>query len=119
MSIEKARLLIRGVTGQLPEGSDLRRQLEWADELLANTENKTNSSSTNGRSFPIPVFRIYKGKRFDAQLLKGLKIEMKGEKYSPSSAAGRISGHPENGWKVWRYVDANSEEQPIDKLRVL
>ncbi len=119
MSIEKARLLIRGVANQLPSGSDLRRQLEWADEILTNSEHEPITTGPSGLSFPIPVFRRYKGKLYNGQLLKGWRIEMNGKVHpSPSAAAVHISGHPENGWRMWRYVDeSNNEEQPIERLR--
>ena len=119
MSIEQARLLIRGVANQLPNGSDLRRQLEWADEILTDSEHEPITTGPSGLSFPIPVFRRYKGKLYNGQLLKGWRIEMNGKVYSsPSAAAVHISGHPENGWRLWRYIDeSNNEEQPIDRLR--
>ena len=119
MPDEKARLLIRGVVNQLPNGSDLRRQLEWADEILANSEHEPITTEPSGLSFPIPVFRRYRGKLYNGQLLKGWRIEINGKVYpSPSAAAGYISGHNENGWRMWRYVDEpNNEEQPIDRLR--
>ena len=119
MSIEKAKLLIRGVANQLPNGSDLRRQLEWADEILANSEHEPITTEPSGLSFPIAVSRRYKGKLYSGQLLKGWRIEMNGKVYpSPSAAAGHISGNFENGWRVWRYIDeSNNEEKPIDRLR--
>ena len=117
MSIEKARLLIRGVTNQLPNGSDLRRQLEWADEILANSQNEPVTNEQDRLSFPIPVFRRYKGELYHGQFFKNRKIEINGKQYSPSTAAGLISGKLENGWKVWRYVDEFNEVQPIDRLR--
>jgi len=119
MSNEKARLLIRGVANQLPNDSDLRRQLEWADEILANSEQCSINSEPDGLSFPLPVFRRYKGKLYNGQLLKGWKIRMNGKVYeSPSAAAVHISGHPENGWRTWRYIDeSTNEEMPIAKLR--
>ena len=118
MSIEKARLLIR-VANQLPDGSDRHSLLIWADEILANGGHEVISTKPSGFSFPIPVFRRYKGKLYQGRLLKGWRIEMNGKEYpSPSAAAVHISGHPENGWRMWRYIDeSNSEEQPIDRLR--
>lgn len=119
MSSEKARLLIRGVANQLPNGSDLRKQLEWADEILANNEHEPITNEPSGLSFPIPVFRRYKGTLYNGKLLKGWRIEINGKVYnSPSAAAVHISGHSEDGWRVWRYIDkSNNEQKPIDKLR--
>ena len=117
MSIERARLLLR-VANQLSDDSDRRSLLAWADEILANSQNEAITTEPSGLSFPISVFRRYKGKLYNGKFLKNRKIEMNGKQYSPSAAAGQISGHLENGWKVWRYVDAsNNEEHPIDRLR--
>jgi len=119
MSNDKARLLIRGVASQLPNGSDLRKQLEWADEILANSEQSPVKDDSNHLLFPLPIFRRYKGKLYDGQLLKGWRVKFKGKVYNtPSAAAVHISGHPENGWRIWRYIDESSnEETPIDRLR--
>lgn len=118
MSNEKARLLIRGVANQLPNGSDLRRQLEWALEILANSEHEPITTEPSGLSFPIPVFRRYKGEFYSGQLLKGWRIQLNGEVYrSPSAAAVAISGHSEDGWRVWRYVDESNNDHQIDRLR--
>ena len=51
MSNEKARLLIRGVANQLPNDSDLRRQLEWADEILANSQQSPIKTELNRLSW--------------------------------------------------------------------
>ena len=118
MSIDKARLLIRAAN-QLSDGSDRRSLLAWADEILASSENEVITTEPSGLSLPIPVFRRYRGKRYDAELLQGWRIKLNGKIYnSPSAAAVHISGHPENGWRMWRYIDeSTSEEQPIDRLR--
>ncbi len=118
MSIERVRLLIR-VANQLADGSDRRSLLAWADEILASGQNEPNGAKPNGLSFPIPVFRRYKGKLYNGQLLKGWRIEMNGKVFrSPSGAAVAISGHSEDGWRVWRYIDeSNNEEHIIDRLR--
>ena len=119
MSIDKARLLIR-VANQLSDSSDRRSLLAWADEILASSENEAITAEPSGLLFPVPVFRRYKGKRYDAKLLKGWRIKLNGKIYkSLSAAAVHISGHPENGWRMWRYIDeSTNEEQPIDRLRV-
>jgi len=117
MSIEKARLLLR-VANQIPDGSDRHHLIAWADEILANSQNEAKTTELGRPSFPILVFRRYRGKLYNAKFLKNRRIEMNGKQYSPSAAAGQISDHLENGWKVWRYVDeSNNEEHPIDRLR--
>ena len=118
MSIENARLLIR-VASQIKDESDKKALLELADEILANRENAVGISNPMQIEFPIPIFRRYKGKLYEGSLLKGWKIKFNGKTYdSPSAAAVFISGHPENGWRMWRYIDeSSSAEQPIDRLR--
>ncbi|MBI4303973.1 MAG: hypothetical protein HY665_06530 [Chloroflexi bacterium] len=118
MSIEKARLLIR-VANQISDGSDRRSLLAWADEILAGSQNEPVVTEASGLSFPIPVFRRYKGKTHSGQLLRGWRIELNGRVYpSVSAAAIHISGHNENGWRSWRYFDeSNGGEHAIDKLR--
>lgn len=120
MSIERARLLIR-VANQLPDSSDRRSLLAWADEILAISQNEPVAVEPTGLSFPIPVFRRYKGKTYNGQLLKGWKIELNGRVYpSVSAAAIHISGHNENGWRSWRYIDESSGgEHTIDTIRNL
>jgi hypothetical protein len=118
MYIDRARLLIR-VSNQIPDSEDKRALLAWADELLAGTQVDNNLSGSKGLKPPIPVFRRYRGKLYKGLLLQGGKIQLNGRIYdSPSAAAGHISGHSENGWKVWRYInETTGEEQPIDRLR--
>ena len=118
MSIDRARLLIR-VANQIPSSEDKKTLLAWADELLAGTQVNVVSSSSQQLNFPIPIFRRYKGTLYQGQLLKGWRVQLNGNVWpSPSTAAGKISGNFENGWRVWRYIDESSnKEQPIDRLR--
>ena len=120
MSIERARLLIR-VANQIPDSSDRRSLLAWADEILASGQNEPVAAGASGLSFPIPVYRKYKGRTYNGQLLRGWKIELNGRVYpSVSAAAIHISGHNENGWRSWRYIDeSNGGEHTIDRLRNL
>ena len=118
MSIEKARLLIR-VSNQINDESDRKALLALADEILAKKENVAAINNSVQVKFPIQIFRRYKGKLYEGLLLRGSKVEYNGKVYdSPSAAAVFISGHPENGWRMWRYIDDSSNtEKPIDRLR--
>ncbi|GAG35700.1 unnamed protein product, partial [marine sediment metagenome] len=62
---------------------------------------------------------LYKGRRYDALLLDGYRVELDGTIYSsPSAAANAVSGHNENGWRTWRYVNpASGRVLAIDGLR--
>lgn len=118
MSIERARLLIRGAN-QTNNDSDRKALLVWAEEILENGGNKSIIDNPEQIKFPIRIFRRYKGELHEGRLLKGWEVEYKGKVFHrPSTAAGFISGHFENGWKVWKYInESNGTEQPIDRLR--
>ena len=118
MSIEKARLLIR-VANQINNESDKEALLKFADEILADNMNGSKIVNTVQDNSSISIFRNYKGKRYDAKLLKGGRVEFNGKEFkSPSGAAVMISGHNENGWRMWRYIDQSSNRnEPIEKLR--
>ena len=117
-NIDKARLLIR-VAQMQPEGVDRKALLAWADEILADSPQHMTNRSTKQLTFPILIFRRYKGTEYSAELLEGWRVKLQGNVYSrPSAAAGHISGHQENGWRMWRYIDeSTNKEQPIDNLR--
>lgn len=117
-SLEKAKLLIRVAKGSINE-ADRQAVLTWADELLEEKIPEMTRLKETVIDFPIPIFRRYKGKRIDAFLLKGGKVELDGVYYpSVSKAAGAVSGKSENGWLVWRYLDVtNNREKPIDDIR--
>ena len=118
MSIERARLLIR-VANQISNESDKEALLKFADELLAGKMNENKIMNTAKDSSTIPIFRKYKCKIYNASLLKGGRVEFNGEEYkSPSGAASKISGHNENGWIMWRYIEkSGNNDEPIEKLR--
>lgn len=118
MSIDRARLLIRSAN-QIPDSEDRRTLLAWADEILAGAQVTGGVVESRHLNFPIPVFRRYKGRLYQGQLLQGWRIQLNGRVYpSPSAAAVHVSGHPENGWRMWRYIEESTgEEQPIDRFR--
>ena len=109
--IDRARLLIRvaNVLGENFEG-ERRSLLQWADELLGgvpslgSSVNGQPSGDSSGISFPLPIFRLYKDRRFDGQLLENGHVQMNGITYtSVTGAAFAVSGHSENGWVVWKF----------------
>ncbi len=118
MSIDRARLLIR-VANEIPDSEDRRTLLAWADEILAGAQVTRGVAESRQLNFPIPIFRRYKGRLIQAQLLQGWRIQLNGKVYpSPSNAAFHVSGHSENGLRVWRYIEESTEEeQPIKKLK--
>jgi hypothetical protein len=116
---EKAQLLIR-LARKNPEYSEAL--LVWADELLGATSGDPSvvkSPAGEAAFFPMGIFRVYKGRRYDALLLENWHVEWDGHEYKkPSPAATAVSGHQENGWQVWMYTDpATGRDTPIDKLR--
>jgi len=120
---DKIRLLIR-VAQKCPEESNAL--LAWANELLddgprhgALPTRPQDVSEAPRPALPFAIFRVYKGRKYDALLLDGWRVEFNGKVYSsPSAAAIGVSGHNENGWITWRYVDAPSGRVlPIDTLR--
>lgn len=117
-NIEKARLLIR-VANEISDGGDRLALLAWADEILAGTGRSESSSTQRDVAFPIPIFRQYKGRVYQGLLLVGWRVQLNGRIYpSPSAAATSISGHQENGLRVWRYKDqASGEVRAIGSLR--
>jgi hypothetical protein len=120
LNIERVRLLIR-VANQIPNGEDKNTLLAWADEILADTQINAHPTRHGQINLPIPVFRRYKGRRHEGRLLRGGRLQINGHTYSSVSAAAiHISGHQENGWRTWRYIDESTgEEKSIDALRQL
>jgi len=118
MSIEKARLLIR-VANQINNESDKEALLKFADEILAGKINESKIIHTADENSSTPIFRKYKGKMYTGKLFRGGRIEFNGKEYkSPSGGAVQISGHNENGWRMWRYIDqSTNKDEPIEKLR--
>lgn len=65
------------------------------------------------------IFRDYKGKRYEAEILSSSKIKLfhDGSEWdSLSSAASQIAGTQINGW-TWWYTTANGEKILMDILR--
>lgn len=113
---EQATLLIR-VAKQVGNDVDRRALLTWAEELLSGAETTLRKANA-GITFPVSIFARPKGKRHDALLLQGWKVQMNGKHHrSPSAAATAIAGYPVNGWRFWRYRNETGDERPIDDLR--
>jgi len=115
MSINNAKLLIRHAIN-IEDQKDKNAFLVLALDELSKAEGKLSILSS---PFPIEIFRRYKGHTYRGQLLEGWKVGYQGNVFSsPSAAAVSISGHNENGWRLWRYFDAGTnKEYPINNLR--
>ncbi len=115
MSIENVKMLIR-LAAQEKVETDRNALLSLALTELAKVEEKNSDQPLR---FPIEIFKRYKGQTYYAHLLEGWKVGYQGNVFSsPSAAAVSISGHNENGWRMWRYNDTETKkEYPIDKLR--
>ncbi len=117
MSIKKVRLLIKTAI-QTNNEADKNTLLALADEVLANME-KDFREDAKIIKYPLAIFRRYKGKLYNAELLADKRVAINGDIFtSPSAAAVFISGHPENGWRTWRCMDETTNTtQPIDRIR--
>jgi len=110
---DKVRLLIR-VAQKCPDDSNAL--LAWAEELLGGGAREDGSLARSADvsqgpriPLPLPIFRVYKGRRYDALLLDGWRVELNGTTHpSPSAAANAVSHHSENGLITWRYLDSPS-----------
>jgi hypothetical protein len=120
MSIKQAKLLI-GIAMEIDDKADRDSLLELAIKELNNYSDIIKADNKDSIEFPIRVFRKYKGQLFEGNLVDKWHIILNKDGYvfdSPSAAAMFISGHNENGWRVWRHLDKSTNtEQPIDKLR--
>ena len=116
MTIKGVRVLIQEAYKTNDE-KDRKALLALADEVLSRIENEFRVEPKE--KYPISIFRNYKGKKYNAELLEGWNVAINGDIYSsPSAAAISISGNNENGWRAWRYLDESSNTvQPIDRLR--
>ncbi len=65
------------------------------------------------------IYRYYKGKRYEAEILNDGRIRLEDGRIvsSLSKAATHISGKSENGWIIWKYRDKNGKEWLMDELR--
>lgn len=114
---ERVALLIR-VAKQVGNGVDERALLTWAEELLYSGGIPSARPAKTVVSFPVSIFARHKGKKHDALLLQGWKVQLNGKLYrKPSGPAMAITGYPVNGWIFWRYRNERGDERPIDDLR--
>ncbi len=65
------------------------------------------------------IYRYYKGKRYEAEILENgrIKLEDRTIVRSLSKAAVHISGKSENGWFVWKYKDKKGKDWLMNELR--
>ena len=67
----------------------------------------------------VPVYKIYKGKKYEACFSRSRKeINFNGRWMTPSRAATEITHNNVNGWRnFWRFTDEKGHEQPISKFQ--
>jgi hypothetical protein len=87
----------------------------------APSEKNGTHEDTSSVAFPLKIFRTYKGRRYEALLLRNSHIQFNGKEFSsPSSAASSLTGYAENGWHTWKYYDpATGMPTYINRLRGL
>ena len=77
-------------------------------------------------SEPVPIFRLYKGRHYEATLDprriqpdgRGKCISFDGQWLAASGAASRITNTAVDGWvNFWRFRDSSGVERPIDDIR--
>ncbi len=77
-------------------------------------------------SGPVPIFRLYKGRRYEATLDpqriqpdgRGKCVSFEGQWLAASGAASQITNTSVDGWvNFWRFRDSSSVERPIDDIR--
>lgn len=66
----------------------------------------------------IDVFMKYKGEKYPAQFdTIRENIIYQGKEEKPSTAASKITNSNINGWKIWKFIDAQGKVRLIDELR--
>ena len=125
--LHRTRLLVRVANILKSQQYEAERDelLTWADELLAGEPVPSRLVAGDPRAeqempvFPLSISRVYKHTRIEATLLPGWRVQLNGAVYpSPSAAAVAVSGHPENGWRTWKYQDPRTGQiRIIDSLR--
>ena len=77
-------------------------------------------------SGPVPIFRLYKGRPYEATLDpqriqpdgRGKCVSFEGQWLAASSAALQITSTTVDGWvNFWRFRDNSGAERPIDDIR--
>jgi hypothetical protein len=122
--LEKARLLLR-LAGKNPQES--RALIAWADDLLGQVpgsgsgrRSRTSAAIREQLSglFPLPVFIETPDAQSQGTLFADARMQIGYETYkSPSGAAVAVLGYPDNGWRVWKFIDTEGRTQSIDVLR--
>ena len=108
-----------------PEQAAALKELKIDYEDITPTSATNAASSENGflycRGGKIPngtrLRTTYKTKIFEGEVRGGV-IWIDGNGYDNPSFAARAVGHGSvNGWRVWEYLDAQSEWRPLTELR--
>ncbi len=72
------------------------------------TEPEKVSKVSKSSKFPIPIYAVYKGERYDAELLDDGEVIYAGEKCASPSGAARMvvkSKRGPNGWTFWKLAE--------------
>jgi hypothetical protein len=122
----RVALLIRAAR-LLPDGADADRRalLTWAEELVARDSSPavakamtTMAESEARPGFPIVIFTVFKGRRYEAVMRALDRVDFEGRTYPSVSAAGiAVTNYNVNGWRFWKYMDTSGRESSIDRLR--
>ena len=101
------------------------RRLSGGDASSA-SENFIEPTGVAPSSGPVPIFRLYKGLRYEATLDpqriqpdgRGKCVCFEGQWLAASGAASKITTTAVDGWvNFWRFQDSSGVERPIDDLR--
>lgn len=101
------------------------RRLSGGD-VSSTPENSVESTALDPPSGPLPIFRLYKGLRYEATLDpqriqpdgRGKCVCFEGQWLAASGSASQITSTAVDGWvNFWRFRDSSGVERPIDDIR--
>ena len=101
------------------------RRLSGGDGSIT-PESLVGSNGPALPSEPVPIFRLYKGRRYEATLDpqriqpdgRGKCVCYDGEWLAASGSASQITATAVDGWvNFWRFRDSSGVERPIDDIR--
>ena len=86
-------------------------------KVLALDPSDDTDEGTEPSTYPLDIYALYKGVRYEGQLLEDQHVIYHGQEFrSLSGAAKFITGKPANGWRFWRFTDDDGEHL-INQLR--
>ena len=96
----------------------LKRLKTGFTQHFVESKPKTEKSS-KPLEFPIPIYTIYKGKRYEAGLLEDGKVIYAGKKCSSPSAAAKMVVKRKNGPNGWIFWKLAENDKPIKTIRTM